>query len=168
MIAETSRLKIRELRIDDAKFVLALTNEPSFIENISDKGLRSVADTEEFILKGPWTYQQPDGYGQFAVELKYSGELVGICGVLVREAFDLTDVGFAFMPGFWRRGLAFEAAQAVMGYARTTLGVDRISGLTSSENTASIRLLVKLGMQFDKIIKMSDDDPGTFVYSCPR
>jgi RimJ/RimL family protein N-acetyltransferase len=161
-------LKIRELCVEDAGFVLALTNEASFIENIGDKGLSSVAEAENYILKGPWTHLQPAGYGQFAVELKDDGCLVGVCGVLFREAFDLTDVGFAFMPEFWGRGLAFEAAEAVMIYALASLGVGRISGLTSSENTASIRLLEKLGMQFEKIIKMSDDDLGTFVYSCPR
>ena len=65
-------------------------------------------------------------------------------------------------------GCTFEAAEAVMNYARARLGVGRIYGLTSGENVASISLLEKLGMQFDRIIKMADDDPGTFVYSCPR
>ncbi len=78
MITETSRLKIRELTSEDAAFILALTNEPATIENIGDKGLRSVADAQRFISSGPWTAQQKPGYGQFAIELKHSGELISM------------------------------------------------------------------------------------------
>ncbi len=166
MIAETPRLNIRELSIDDAAFVLALTNEPSTIENIGDKGLRSVADAERFIREGPWTRQQKPGYGQFAIELKQGGDLIGVCGILYRVKLDLTDVGFALMPKYWRQGFAFEAAKAVMTYAHSDLSVENIVGLTSDNNTASINLLKKLGMSFETMVSMSDDGvANTRVYS---
>lgn len=66
---------------------------------------------------------------------------------------------------FWRRGFAYEAACAVMEYGRVILGIEKIVGLTSEENVASIKALEKLGMSFEKIVKMSDDDPGTALYS---
>ncbi len=52
-----------------------------------------------------------------------------------------------------------------MEYGRATFGIEKIVGLTSEENTASIRALEKLGMKFEKMVKMSDDDPGTALYS---
>ena len=165
MITETPRLRIRELTVDDAEFVLALTNEPSFISQIADKGLRSPADAKHFILEGPWTSQQQSGYGQFAVELKESGDPIGICGLLFREHLNLTDVGFAFLPQYWRQGFALEAATAVMKYGNSVLGIKKIVGLTSDKNPASICLLEKLGLSLEKTISMSDDDPGTSVYS---
>jgi len=166
VIAETTRLKIRKLTIDDAEFVLALTNEPSTIENIGDKGLRSIADAERFILEGPWTEQQNRGYGQFAIELKADGELIGVCGILYRLALDLTDVGFAILPRYWRQGFAFEAASAVMAYGHDVLDVRNITGLTSETNTASINLLKKLGMRFEKMVSMSNDGAAnTCVYA---
>ncbi len=165
MIAKTTRLRIRELAIEDAEFVLALVNEPSFVSNIGDKGLRSLADAKRFILEGPWTYQQKPGYGQFAVELEENGDPIGVCGLLFRESLNLTDIGFAVLPQYWRRGFAFEAAEAVLRYGQSTLGLKKIVGLTSENNLASIRLLEKLGMKFEKTVKMSDDDPGTVVYS---
>lgn len=161
VIADTPRLLIRELSINDAEFVLALTNEPSTIENIGDKGLRSVADAGRFIREGPWISQQKPGHGQFAMELKKSGALVGVCGLLYRPDLGLTDVGFALFPTYWRQGLAFEAAQAVMSYGYSVLGVENIVGLTSETNTASIRLLEKLGMGFEKMVSMSDDGHET-------
>lgn len=166
MIVETPRLIIRELTIDDAAFVLALTNEPSTIENIGDKGLRSVADAERFILAGPWTTEQKPGYGQFAVELKPGGDLIGVCGILYRVKLDLTDVGFALMPKYWRQGFAFEAARAVMNYGHSVLSVKNIVGLTSENNTASINLLKKLGLSFEAMVSMSGDGvANTRVYS---
>ena len=165
MIAETSRLQIRELTVDDAEFVLALVNEPSFLTHIGDKGVRSLDDARRFILDGPWRRNQKPGYGQFAVESKTDGTPIGVCGLLYRDSLDLTDIGFAFLPLHWRQGFAYEAATAVMEYGRSTLGIKRIVALTSKENLASIALLEKLGMKFERTVKMSEDDTGTAVYS---
>jgi len=165
MIVETPRLELRELTLDDAGFILRLVKEPSFLANIGDKGVRTLDDAKQFILDGPWKRDQNPGYGQFLVELKPDGIPIGVCGLLYREKLDVTDVGCAFLPQFWRRGFAYEAASAVMDYGRSTLGVDRIVGLTSKDNLASIGLLEKFGMKFEKTVKMSDDDPGTALYS---
>ena len=165
MITETPRLRIRELTIGDAEFILGLVNEPSFLENIGDKGVRNLEDARQFILEGPWASHRERGYGQFLVELKEGGEAIGVCGLLYREILDVSDIGCAFLPEFWRRGFAYEAACAVMEYGRATLGIEKIVGLTSEENVASIKALEKLGMSFEKMVKMSEDDPGTALYS---
>ena len=165
MITETPRLRIRELTIGDAEFILGLVNESSFLENIGDKGVRNLEDARQFILEGPWASHRERGYGQFLVELKEGGEAIGVCGLLYREILDVSDIGCAFLPEFWRRGFAHEAACAVMEYGRATLGIEKIVGLTSEENVASIKALEKLGMSFEKMIKISEDDPGTALYS---
>jgi RimJ/RimL family protein N-acetyltransferase len=105
------------------------------------------------------------GYGQFLVELREGGDPIGVCGLLYREALDVSDIGCAFLPAYWRQGIAYEAACAVMEYGRTTLGLEKIVGLTSEKNVASIKALEKLGMSFERIVKMSDNDPGTALYS---
>ena len=165
MIAETPRLRLRELTVADAAFVLTLVNEPSFLENIGDKGVRNHDDARRFILQGPWKAGQPPGYGQFLTEFKEGAIPIGVCGLLYRDALDVTDVGLALLPQYWKCGYAYEAAAAVMEYGRSSLGLDEIVALTSEENTASINLAKKFGMKFDRIVKMSDDDPGTALYS---
>jgi len=165
VITETPRLRIRELTVDDAEFIFGLVNEPSFLEHIGDKGVRNLEDARQFILEGPWASHRDRGYGQFLVELKEGGDPIGVCGLLYREALDVSDIGCAFLPQYWRRGFAYEAACAVMEYGRSTLGIDKIVGLTSEENVASIKAMEKLGMSFEKMVKMSDDDPGTALYS---
>jgi RimJ/RimL family protein N-acetyltransferase len=165
MIVETPRLRIRELVADDAGFVHRLLNEPSFLENIGDKGVRNLEDARGFILEGPWTSHRDRGHGQFLLELKEGGAAIGVCGLLFRESLGVSDVGFALLPEYWKHGYAIEAATAVIEYGYSSLGLDTIVGLTSEENTASIKVLEKLGMSFDRVVKMSDDDPGTVLYS---
>jgi RimJ/RimL family protein N-acetyltransferase len=165
MIVETKRLLLRKINVEDAAFVLRLVNEPSFLSNIGDKGLKNLPDAEQFILEGYWTNQEHPGYGMFLVALKDGGEPIGGCGLLYRKVLDVIDIGFAFLPEYWNRGFAYEAAEAIMKYGYSTLGVKKIVGLTSEDNFGSINLLKKLGMDFKKIVKMSDDDPGTVLYS---
>ena len=165
MIVETKRLILRKITIEDAEFVLRLVNEPSFVSNIGDKGLTNIDDVERFIMEGYWTNQERSGHGMFLVELKAEGEPIGACGLLYRAVLDVTDIGFAFLPEFWNRGFAYEAAGAILQYGHSTLGIKKIVGLTSEENLGSINLLKKLGMDFEKTVKMSDDDPGTVLYS---
>jgi ribosomal-protein-alanine N-acetyltransferase len=164
MIIVTSRLRIRELSVGDAEFVLRLVNEPAFIANIGDKGVRTIENARSFISEGPWTCQEKPGYGQFLVDQKEDGDPVGICGLLFRDSLNVTDIGFAILAKHRGRGFALEAAKAVMNYGFSKLQIEEIVGLTSEANTASIRVLKKLGMKFDKVVKMSDDDPGTAVY----
>ena len=165
MIVETKRLSVREITIEDAQFVLRLVNEPSFVSNIGDKGVRNLNDAERFIQDGYWTNQERPGHGMFLVALKDGGDPIGGCGLLYRKALDVTDIGFAFLPEYWNRGFAYEAAEAIMEYGHSSLGVKKIVGLTSADNLGSIKLLQKLGLDFDKTVKMSDDDPGTVLYS---
>ena len=123
MILETKRLILRKITIEDAEFVLRLVNEPSFVSNIGDKGLKNLGDAERFILEEYWTNQERSGYGMFLVELKDGGNSIGSCGLLYRKILDVTDIGFAFLPEYWNRGFAYEAAEAIMGYGHLTLGI---------------------------------------------
>jgi RimJ/RimL family protein N-acetyltransferase len=165
VIVDTPRLLIRELTEDDAEFIFGLVNEPSFLENIGDKGVRNLEDARQFILEGPWASHREQGYGQFLVELKESGDPIGVCGILYREALDVSDIGCAYLPKYWRQGYGYESAVALMEYGRSTLGIEKIVGLTSQDNLASIKMLEKLEMSFERMVKMSDDDPGTALYS---
>ena len=165
MIVETKRLLLREINVNDAEFILRLVNEPSFVSNIGDKDLKNLHDTQRFIREGYWTNQEHPGYGMFLVELKKERVPIGGCGLLYRSNLDVTDIGFTFLPEYWGRGFAYEAAEATLKYGQSTLGIKKIVGLTSEDNLGSINLLKKLGMDFDRTIKMSDDDPGTVLYT---
>lgn len=148
VVLETKRLRIRFLTTGDAEFILRLVNEPSFISNIGDRGIRTLEQASTYLLDGPITSYDRNGHGLYAVELRESGDRIGMCGLLRRPQFDDIDLGYALFPEYWARGLAFEAASAVLAFGHGTLGAQRILGLVSPSNAPSIRLLEKMGFEF--------------------
>jgi [ribosomal protein S5]-alanine N-acetyltransferase len=144
-VAETKRLVLRRFTASDAAFALRLLNEPSFIENIADRGVRTLEQAARYLLEGPIASYQRHGHGLYLVELKPSLQPIGMCGVLKRDGFPDVDLGYAFLPEFWSRGFAFESASAVLDLVRSVLRLPRIVAFVSKGNATSIRLLRKLG-----------------------
>ncbi len=156
-ILETERLALRQLTADDAGFILALVNEPSFIQNIGDRGVRTLSDAERYIENGPVASYARNGFGLYLVALKESGESIGMCGLIKRDELDDVDIGYAFLPKFWSKGYAVESALAVKEQGRS-LGLRRLIAITDPANEGSIRVLEKLGLRFEKMIRLSADD----------
>jgi ribosomal-protein-alanine N-acetyltransferase len=127
--------------------------------------VRNADDARLYILNGPMASYARFGFGLFAVELKEIGEPVGICGLLKRDSLEDVDIGFAFLARLRAKGFATESAAAVMEYGRSTLGLQRIVAITSPDNEGSIRVLGKIGLRFEKMIRMpgSTDDTRLFV-----
>ncbi len=163
-VLETDRLILRRLAVKDAEFILRLLNEPSFLRFIGDKGVRTIDDACDYILNGPVHSYERFGFGMYLTELKETQIPIGICGLLKRDSLEDVDVGFAFLPQFWKRGYAFESAAAVMAYGRNTFGLDRIVAITSPGNDESIKVLVKLGLRFERTIKLSEDGPPVELF----
>ncbi|MCA1578420.1 MAG: GNAT family N-acetyltransferase [Acidobacteria bacterium] len=149
-LLETERLILRELTFDDAPFILTLLNDPSFLRYINDKNVRNVEDARQYMLNGPMASYAQNGFGLYLVALKDTAVPIGLCGLLKREELPDPDLGFAFLPDYWGKGFALEAARAVMNDARERLGQNRVLAIVMPDNDASIRLLEKLGMTFDR------------------
>jgi RimJ/RimL family protein N-acetyltransferase len=161
----TKRLMVREFDTNDAEFILELLNQPSFIQFIGDKGVRSIDDAKNYITTGPIESYRRHGFGLYLVELKDSKVPIGMCGVLKRESLPDPDLGFAFLPESWGQGYAFEAASAVLKEARDTFKLTRILAITNPDNDASIKLLAKLGFQFERVMKLSSDSDEVKLFS---
>lgn len=156
-VLETDRLILRRLSTVDAEFILRLVNEPSWLRFIGDRGIRNIEGACAYILNGPVEMYSRLGFGLYLVELKEEGVSIGLCGLIKRDSLEDVDIGFAFLPEYWGRGYAFEAASAVMEYGGRALGIRRIVAITSADNESSARLLEKLGFRFERMIKLSDD-----------
>jgi RimJ/RimL family protein N-acetyltransferase len=162
---ETDRLLLRRLSIEDAGFILGLLNEPSYMIFIGDKGVRTINDARDYILKGPIASYEEFGLGLYLTELKDSGAPTGICGLLKRGNLPDVDIGFAFLSQFWSQGYAFEAASAVMAYGRDALGLNRIIAIVSPDNKRSIKLLGKLGLKFECMERWPADGSEIKLYA---
>ena len=156
-VLETERLILRRLTDDDAPFVLALLNEPSFLRYIGDKKVRNLEDARQYMLTGPFATYERYGFGLCLVQLKESNTPIGMCGLVKREELPEPDIGFALLPDFRNKGFAFEAAAAVLQDARDRLRLKRILAITTLDNEASINLLDRLGFRCERVIKLSPD-----------
>ena len=163
-VLETDRLNLRWLSTSDAEFILELLNDPPFLRFIGDKGVRTLDDARNYILNGPVDMYARLGFGLYLTELKDSGVPIGICGLIKRDTLEDVDIGFAFLPGFWAKGYAYESASAVMVYGKDVLGLKRIVAITSPNNHASAKLLEKLGLQFEQMIRLSEDASEVRLY----
>lgn len=158
-ILQTDRLLLEHFSLADSEFILRLLNEPSFIENIADKGVRDLDGARDYLRDGPMASYSANGFGLFRVSLKGSGTCIGMCGLISREILDDVDIGYAFLPEFWGQGFAIESARAVMDYAREQLGLERVVAVVSPGNTSSVKLLEKLGMQHSGKIRLAETEP---------
>jgi RimJ/RimL family protein N-acetyltransferase len=160
IVFETERLSLRYLSVEtDLEFVLRLLNEPSFLQYIGDKGVRTLDDARQYLVTGPIASYEINGFGLYLVQLKVSGLSVGMCGLIKRDTLPDIDIGFALLPEFWNQGYALEAATGVAAYACNTLGIDRIVAIANPDNEASARLLNKLGLTFERLIDLGDGKP---------
>jgi RimJ/RimL family protein N-acetyltransferase len=163
-VADTSRLRLRRFTTDDGAFVLELLNDPGWIRYIGDKGVRTRDDAQRYLEKGPMAMYERLGFGLYLVELKATGEPIGMCGLIQRPALDDVDLGFAFLPRFRGSGYAQEAASAVMSHARQ-LSMTRIVAILTDDNERSARLLDKLGFRFERIVHMPPDGEALHLYA---
>lgn len=163
-ILETDRLYLRRLIRDDAGFILQLLNEPSWIEFIGDKNVSNLNDAKKYIELSAITMYQQYGYGLFLVCDKGHDTPMGLSGLMKRDNLDHADLGYAFLPEFWKKGFALEAVKSVLDYAKETHQLSTILALTKSSNASSIKLLNKVQFQFDRDLKLLDDEENLHIY----
>jgi RimJ/RimL family protein N-acetyltransferase len=164
-ILETERTILREIVEADAEFILDLLNQPSFIKYIGDRNVRSIEEARKFIENRFRQSYREHGFGLYAVELKETNALIGICGFVRRESLPDADIGFAFLPQYEKKGYAFESADAVMKYGREVLGLKRVLAITSQNNENSGKLLAKINFKFERLIELPHDAEELKLFS---
>jgi RimJ/RimL family protein N-acetyltransferase len=153
------------MTVKDAEFIFELVNDPSFIRNIGDRKVRTLADAQAYITNGPVASYARNGFGLYLVELKETGESMGMCGLIRRNTLKDVDIGYAFLPRYWSKGYAFESALAMKKYAQETLGLKRLVAVVDPENPPSIHLLEKLGMKYERMVRLAADDIDLKLFS---
>jgi RimJ/RimL family protein N-acetyltransferase len=164
-ILETERLTLRELQPDDAPFMLELLNEPSYMLNIADRGVRDLEGARRY-LEDRWlaSYRQ-HGFGLWAVVERSSGMSTGLCGLVRRDGLEDVDIGYAFLPAFWGRGYAIESALGVKAHARDVVGLTRLVAIVVPQNVPSIRVLERLGMSAERTLRLPGESTDLVLYA---
>jgi len=164
-ILNTERLTIRKYELSDASFFLRLINAPKWKQFIGDRGLNTLEKTEDYIKERYISGYEENGFGAYICERRSDKVIVGTCGIYKRPNLDHPDIGFALLPEFEGQGYAYEAASAVMKFGRETYDINKYHGITLPINTASIKLLRKLGLKEQRSFTMEGDEEELLLFS---
>lgn len=162
---ETENLILEEIKVKDASFIYELLNSPFWIQFIGDKNVQSEEEAKLYIKKNYLPQKDKSGIGNLVVRLKETGTPIGTCGFFKREELDHPDIGFAFLPKFMKKGYGFEAASALLNFAKNKLNINTVLGFTIPENIASIKLLEKLGLHQTGFFTFKNDTEKLLLFS---
>lgn len=164
LILQTERLRLRRLTLDDAELMLAIWNDPAFMRHVADRGIRTIEEARQAMSDGVLKLYEDYGYGPYRVALSSDDTAIGICGIFRRDGLDDPDIGYALLPDFYSMGYALEAAVAVVDHARDDLGIDYMVAIISPDNGPSIHLVKKLGLEFERMLRLPGDDNDVALY----
>jgi RimJ/RimL family protein N-acetyltransferase len=165
IILETERLLLRTFTRDDAPLIYELNLDPDVTRYTGDP-VRDLSHAREVLEQvilpqytlynhGRWAVllkpEWPDpikSAGMTLPELQPEGDFIGWCGLKTRPERNEIDLGFRFMKKAWGKGFATEAARACLEYGFGKLNLPRIVARAMPQNSASIRVIEKCGMQY--------------------
>jgi ribosomal-protein-alanine N-acetyltransferase len=149
IVLTTERLVLRLFTMNDIEDLFAITNEADIFRYFPTKTPWTVEKTERSIFHQTQHWKK-FGYGQMAVMLADSSQLMGWCGLEFLPETNETEVGYLLSKAFWGKGYATEAAKESVKFGVENVGLKEIVGLTDPDNIASQKVLQKCGMTFTR------------------
>jgi RimJ/RimL family protein N-acetyltransferase len=163
----SERLVLRELTAVDAPFILELLNDGDFHRYIGDRGVRTLADAEDYIQQGPAVSYARHGHGLYLVMRREDEARLGICGLIKRDTLPCEDIGYAFLPAYRGQGYGIEAARAALQDGRERLGIERVIAIVTPGNERSVGLLAKLGLSQGRLVKLGESEEECLLLEVP-
>ncbi len=143
---ETRRLRLRRLAPSDEAVLIALDSDEEVMRHIGGRG----GAPEEIVARVRERIAADHGaLGWWLIEGKDDGTFHGVAALLRMPEGDDIELAYRLARASWGRGIATEAATALIGYAITGVGLPRIVAVTFPKNAASQRVLQKLGFVHD-------------------
>ncbi|HEY5405575.1 MAG TPA: GNAT family N-acetyltransferase [Ginsengibacter sp.] len=149
----TERLSLNLLTLDDHDFIMRLVNSNGWIEFIGDRNVHTKEDAIAYINK----IRSTKNLYYWVVRIKNENTPIGIISFLKRSYLDNFDIGFAFLPQFNGNGYAYEASKEILSMVSRNSDYTVILATTVPQNVNSIKLLTKLGLRFEKEIKVEKE-----------
>jgi ribosomal-protein-alanine N-acetyltransferase len=146
---ETQRLLIRPFVEADADAVFRYRQDPEVMRFIPGGADKSLEDTQRVIDKYN-DHQQAYGFSKWAIVLKETGQLIGDSGLLLLERGPDFELGYRLIRKCWHMGFATEAGHAWLRAAFSQLSLQRVVAFAHPDHSASIRVMSKLGMRFER------------------
>jgi ribosomal-protein-alanine N-acetyltransferase len=144
-LIETARLKLRLPVPGDVESIHSIWSDPEVMKFIPIILFRTREEIGEFIPLSIQRWKER-GFGIFAVTDKETDQMVGYCGLQYLDNTTEVEIYYGFSKDSWNKGIATEAARAVMRFGFEELNLESIAGVTHPDNIASHNVLEKIGM----------------------
>ncbi len=162
---ETPRLILRPFTLDDLEEYYLLGASPALVRYVGGRLLGSREEARQLMIDAPLRDYAVHGYGRLACVEKATGNLIGFCGLKNDAKLGEVDIGYRFLEASWGKGYATESARVVLKHGREVLGLSRIVGVVHPANLASVRVLEKLGLVFEKKARYEPDGEEFDLYA---
>lgn len=154
IVHETPRLLLETWGLNDFEAFAAIARDPQVMRFIAEGAPWPDARIGWFMGKQS-ALQETLGFCNWKLTDRASHELIGFCGLAPLQLVNEIEIGWWLKPAYWRKGLAFEAAERVVSAAFNEHAIRRIVARAYRANTRSVTLMERLGMGFDRLL-----DPG--------
>lgn len=152
-VIETERLILRPFQMSDLSASYEMNLDTEVSKYTGDGGVLTKEELERRIVEDVMGDYQKYGYGRLAVELKGVDTFIGFTGLKYLPDLETVDLGFRFKRKYWGRGIATESGKACVQYGWDQLNLQEMLGFVLPENSASVRVLEKLGFQYLKAFR---------------
>ena len=147
-VITTKRFYLQQFSPTDAGTMFRLNSDPEVMRYTGDVPFTSVAEAAAFLEN--YSAYKNFGYGRWMIFSNIDNEPYGWCGLKLDPEINQVDLGFRLFRKYWNNGVATETGKACLDYAFNNLKLSRVVGRAHSDNKASIRVLQKLGMQYEE------------------
>jgi len=157
-LIKTARIGLRKMTLDDAAHLLMIHTDPGYHDYIPDRGITDLAKSRDFIAEKIIPAYEKFGYGYYLASKLSDNAVIGMAGLMKRDAIGDVDIGYGLRPQYQRQGFAIEMATALKQYGHDVLAIDRIVAIANPENSASVALLAKLGLTYAGMTELAPND----------
>ena len=166
VIFETPRLFLRRFTEEDAHLIYKLNRDPEIVKYVHETVLENETQAKEILINHILP-QYKLNLGRWAIHTKTNYDFIGWCGLKYIKETDITDLGYRLIKSTWGNGYATEAAQYTIIYGLRDLKIKTITGMAHVENIASLKVLEKIGMKFNRHETVEGQPVKVYTLSLP-
>lgn len=150
---ETERLILKEIRPENDKELFTFFSDSEVMRYYNLEPLKKIEQAEKIINMCAKGYENKQVI-RWGIYLKKDKKIIGTCGYHNwAKGYFRAEIGYELSKDYWQKGIMSEAVKAIMLFGFNTMGLNRIEALIETPNTASEKLLRKLGFQKEGLLR---------------
>ena len=157
-ILQIDNFTMRSLQIFDLDALAAIWANSKVTRFLPSRGVPISRENAEKSLKSFVKHWQQRDYGIWAIIENFSSQMIGYCGLRYLDELDEVELLYGLAEAYWGKGITTQAAKAAIAYGFNVANLARIIAMALPDNFASIRVMEKAGLEYEKPIHIFNLD----------